>query len=204
MFALVSIYWHIPEENTREKKDGMDKEEEFQLQETVLFPSPNTIIHWFVPEEDTREEFEEEEFQFQEKTMFPKCSLSTIMFQKKTPEKTRRWMMKSSSNSKRRSCSPVPSVPNLLLCSRGRHQRRVWDVWEGGVPIPGKDRVPQVFLIHYYVPEEDTRDECEMYEKEEFQFQEKIVFPKCSLSTFMFQRKTSEKSVRCMRRRSSN
>jgi hypothetical protein len=39
-----------------------------------------------------------------------------------------------------------------------------------------------VFLIHYYVPEEDTREEEEMDEEEEFQFQEKIMFPSPKVS----------------------
>jgi hypothetical protein len=34
-----------------------------------------------------------------------------------------------------------------------------------------------VFLIHFYVPEEDTSKEEEMDKEEEFQFHEKIMFP---------------------------
>ncbi len=47
-----------------------------------------------------------------------------------------------------------------------------------------------MFLFHYYVPEKDTREECEMSEKEELQFQE--IFPKCTLSPVMFQKNTRE------------
>ncbi len=88
----------------------------------------------------------------------------------------------------------VPNVHNPLLCSRrrqqrrkgngrgkgvpvpgdhvpqsevvGRHKRREGNEWGGGVPVPGEDYVPrsQEFLILYYVPEEDTREEEEMGE----------------------------------------
>ncbi len=112
----------------------------------------------------------EEEFQLQEKIMFPKCSLSNIIFQKKTPEKRRKWTRRKSSSSRRRSCSPVPRVPNPLLCSRRRHQRKGGNGRGGRVPVPGEDHVPQSqeFLIHYYVPEEDNREE---FEEKEFPFQ---------------------------------
>jgi hypothetical protein len=91
-------------------------------------------------------------------------------------------MRRRSSSSWRRSC-PL-SVPNPILCSRRRQQRRKGNGRGGGVPVPGEDHVPQsqVFLILYFVPEEDAREEEEMDEEEEFQFQEKIMFPsrKCS------------------------
>jgi hypothetical protein len=139
------------------------------------------LIHYYVPEEDTREEEEmdkEDELQLQEKIMFPKCPLSTIMFQKKTPEnRRRRWIRRRSSSYRRRSCSPSVHYP--ILFSRRRHQRRGGNGRGGRVPVPGEGHVPQSqeFLIHYYVPEEDTREKEEMDEEEEFQFQEKIMFP---------------------------
>ncbi len=112
--------------------------------EGLVPQSQELIIHYYVSEEDTREGEEmdeEEEFQLQEKIMFPKCSLSNIMFLKKTPEKRRKWSRRKSSSSRKRSC--FPSVPYPLLCSRRRHQRRGGNGRGGRVPVPGEDHVPE-------------------------------------------------------------
>jgi hypothetical protein len=87
------------------------------------------LIHYYVSEEGTREEEEMDEDPVPGEDHVPQSQVLLIYYYvlEEDPEKRRKWTRRRSSDSRKRSCSSVLSVPNPLLCFRRRHQRRGGD-----------------------------------------------------------------------------